>query len=163
VIPRCAVAHRVLSVAGAVCVLTVACGGSPERLTSRQYRGQASTHCETLKDASNELREAQAPSAVGKTVTRYLHGAADRLRELVDGLRELEPPESFETDADEMVRLLGSYAEGLDDLAARVRPGDTLQVTFEQNQKLVERLNGVAGDVTSLVTRLELTGCILSA
>ena len=58
--------------------------------------------------------------------------------------------------------LLDEYAGGLDDLAGRVRPGDTLRTTFERNAKLVERLNGAAAQATTLVTRLELTGCMLS-
>jgi hypothetical protein len=58
--------------------------------------------------------------------------------------------------------LLGEYAAGLDDLAGSVRGGDTLQATFDRNMGLVRRLNGAAAQATSLVTRLELTGCILS-
>jgi hypothetical protein len=95
-------------------------------------------------------------------VTRFLRGAAGGLRDLVDGLDALEPPASLESDADELVALLGEYAAGLDDLAGSVRGGDTLQATFDRNMGLVRRLNGAAAQATSLVTRLELTGCILS-
>ena len=160
--PRRAVACRALVAALAIGLLAVACAGSAERLSVPEYRKRASTHCETLEDASNELRKAQQPSATGKTVTQFLHRAADRLRDLVQGLDGLEPPAALETDADELVGLLDDYADGLDELADSVGPGDTLVATFEKNTQLVQRLNGVAGNATSLVTRLELTGCMLA-
>lgn len=152
-----------LAVASAVGVLAVACGGGTERLSAREYRSKASARCEQLKDAGDELRRAQEPSAVGATVARFLDRAADRLRDLVRGLDDLEPPRASERDAAELLDLLDEYAAGLDELAGRVSPGDTLGRTFEQNQELVQRLNGVAGEATTLVTRLDLTGCILTS
>jgi hypothetical protein len=156
------VVRRLLSAAFGCVLLAVACGGGAQRLSASDYRTQASTQCEQLKDASDELAKAQDPSATGATVTRYLQGAADGLRELVDGLDSLEPPASLETDADELVGLLDEYATGLDELAGSVRGDDTLQATFARNTELVRRLNGAAAQATSLVTRLELSGCVLS-
>jgi ABC-type transporter Mla subunit MlaD len=144
------------------CIVLAACGGGTDRLSASEYRSKASTRCDELKDASDELANARDPSATGATVTRFLRGAADGLRELVDGLDALEPPESLEPDADELVSLLGEYADGLDELGGSVRDGDTLQATFGRNMQLVQRLNGAASQATSLVTRLELAGCILS-
>jgi uncharacterized phage infection (PIP) family protein YhgE len=156
------VVRRLFPAAFGCVLLAVACGGDAQRLSATDYRTQASTQCEQLKDASDELAKAQDPSATGATVTRYLQGAADGLRELVDGLDSLEPPASLETDADELVGLLDEYATGLDELAGSVRGDDTLQATFARNTELVRRLNGAAAQATSLVTRLELSGCVLS-
>jgi hypothetical protein len=156
------VIRRVLLVASGCALLAVACGGDTKPLSASGYRATASTQCEQLKDASDELARAQDPSATGATVTRFLRGAADGLRELVDGLDALEPPASLESDADELVSLLGEYADGLDELAGSVRAGDTLQATFDRNMQLVQRLNGAAAQATSLVNRLELSGCMLS-
>jgi hypothetical protein len=154
--------RAVLTAALALAMLAAACGGGTDRLTAADYRAEASAQCEQLRDASDELAKAQEPSATGATVTRYLRGAADGLRELVAGLDALEPPASLESETDELVALLGEYAEGLDDLAGSVRGGDTLQATFARNTQLVRRLNGAAAQATSLVTRLELSGCMLS-
>lgn len=154
--------RRAIAVAAACALLAVACGSTTDRLSASDYRSKASTRCEQLKDASDELAKAQDPSATGATVTRFLRGAADGLRELVDGLDALEPPTSLQPDADELVSLLGVYADGLDELAGSVRGGDTLQATFDRKMQLVQRLNGAAAQATTLVNRLELSGCVLS-
>jgi hypothetical protein len=153
---------RAAAVAIGVGALVAACGGGSDPLSASEFRSKASTHCARLKDASDELAKAQAPSATGKTVSGFLRGAADGLRSLVDGLDGLEPPKKLERDADALVSLLDEYAGGLDELAGRVRPGDTLRTTFERNAKLVQRLNGAATQATTLVTRLQLAGCMLS-
>lgn len=137
--------------------------GESERLSGTEYRKRAGDHCATLEDASNELRKAQSPDRTGRDVARYLRRAADGLRDLVQSLDGLSPPETFEADADQLVSSLDEYAEGLDGLADRVRPGETLQATFDRHAKLVTRLNGVASRATGLVSRLGLTGCILSS
>ena len=145
-----------------VAPLTVACSDDPTHLNAAQYRSRAGAHCQTLKDASVELRRAQVPSATGPEVRKYVHSAADRLRELVRRLDDLEPPRTLAADAGKLVRLLDGYADGLDTLARRVGPTDTLMVAFRKNQDLVERLNQDAADATTLVTRLGLTDCLLS-
>jgi hypothetical protein len=160
---RASVARRAVAVALGIAALGGACGGGgADPLSASGYRSKASTQCAQLKDASDELAKAQAPGATGATVKRFLHGAAARLRDLVEGLDGLEPPESLRSDADDLVNLLDEYAGGLDELADRVRSGDTLAATFDRNAQLVQRLNGAAAQATTLVTRLQLAGCILS-
>jgi len=155
-------ARRVVAMLIVVASLLVACSDGEPRLRASEYRTRASAHCQTLKDASTELRKAQVPSATGTTVERYVHRAAERLRDLVHSLDALEPPRALERDADELVDLLDGYADGLDRLSTRVGPDDTLIETFEKNPRLVERLNRDAREATALVTRLELSGCLLS-
>ena len=134
-----------------LCGAAAACGGGgTDRLSASDYRSKASTHCEQLKDASDELAKAQDPSATGATVTRFLRGAADGLRELVDGLDGLEPPASLEPHADELVGLLGDYADGLDELAESVQrwrhpPGD---VRPQHGARAATQRRGGSGDVT---------------
>jgi hypothetical protein len=157
-----ALARRTVAVALVVGPLAVACSDDPTRLSASQYRTRAGEHCQTLKDASEELRRAQAPGATGRTVRKYVHGAADELRVLVQHLDDLDPPRALERRADRLVELLAGYADGLDTLATRVGPDDTLTATFQKHQQLVQRLNHDAADATALVTRLGLTDCLLS-
>lgn len=149
---------------GLVAFLTIGAtyaGGDGDRLTRAQYLERAGKQCDKLHDASNELGKAQAPGATGKRVTRYLHKAADRLGDLVDGFDGLTPPQKLEADHDELVDVLEGYAEGLDTLADRVKRGQTMRAALEKNQDLVARLNGIAERSTALVTELGLTRCLL--
>jgi hypothetical protein len=152
-----------VAVAAAVVFLAGSCGGGDEsRLSRAQYTKRASEHCKTLEEASTRKRLAQAPDATGATVSRSLRGAADGLRDLVDGLEGLTPPEAYARDADELVRILGEYADGLDDLAADVGPQQTLGDASAAHPNRIDHLNGIADRATGLVTRLGLTDCLLS-
>jgi hypothetical protein len=157
-----AIAHGVIAVALAVGVVVAACGGEKTRLSASEYRRQAGESCETLKDASTELAKAQEASATGPKVTRYVGAASDRLRDLVGQLDGLDPPRALAHDAGRLVDLLGGYASGLDQLARKVGPRDTLTDTFRKNQRLVTKLNRDAGAATALVAKLRLTDCLLS-
>jgi hypothetical protein len=80
----------------------------------------------------------------------------------VGGLDGLTPPEAYQGDADELVRILGEYADGLDDLAADVGPRQTLGDASATHPRQIDHLNGIADRATGLVTRLGLTDCLLS-
>ncbi len=145
-------------------MLAASCGGSDEtRLSRAQYTKRAGAHCATLREASTRKRLAQAPDARGATVSTSLREAADGLRDLVTGLDGLTPPEALEGDADELVRILREYADGLDDLAADVGPQQTLGDASSSHPKQIDHLNAIADRATGLVTRLGLTDCLLSS
>jgi hypothetical protein len=137
-------------------------GDDGERLTKAEFVARATKHCDKLLDASNDLRQAQAPGATGRRLTNFLHTAADGLGDLVEGFDALHPPKKLEADTEELVDVLDGYAEGLDTLADRVKRGQTFRVVLEKNPDLVSRLIVSAERATGLVTRLGLTGCLLS-
>jgi len=150
--------------AGVVAAVLASCGGGDEsRLSRAQYTKRASEHCATLEEASTRKRLAQAPGATGATVSKSLHEAADGLRDLVRGLDGLTPPEALEGDADELVRILDEYADGLDALADDIGPRQTLGDASATHPDQIDHLNAIADRATGLVTRLGLTACLLSS
>ncbi|MEX0665855.1 MAG: hypothetical protein WD598_13955 [Acidimicrobiia bacterium] len=150
------------AVAGAlVAGFTLASCGGQARLTIAEFTNTANQECASLKDASDEFRKAQDPSFTGEEVATFVHRVADRLRGLVENLDELAPPEEMETDVDELLGVLGDYADGLDELADATGPGQTFQGVLQEQTDIVNRLNGLAPRATVLVSELSLVSCIL--
>lgn len=145
---------------GAAVVLT-ACGGSDPPLSRAEFTDRVNAECEALKQASDDFREAQNPDAEGAEVTRFLGRASDRLRDLVDNLEGLVPPDVIADDVDELKGLLGDYADGLEEIGSNVGSRQTLQNALNESSALVERLNRYATEVFDVVARLGLTGCVL--
>lgn len=145
---------------GAALVLT-ACGGDPP-LSRADFTDRVNAECETLKEASDDFRKAQDPGAEGAEVTRLLGRASNLLRDLVDNLEEIVPPDVIADDVDRLIGLLGDYADGLDEIGSKVKKGQTLQGALNESSGLVERLNRYATDVFDVVARLGLTGCVLT-
>ncbi len=137
-------------------------GGGGARLGEGAYRKQAGAQCTKLAAASEELGLAQAEGAAGEEVQGYVEGAADGLREMTEALGSLRPPEALESDADDLIELLDDYADGLDDLASRVEPGQGLTDALNAAPELVARLNRFSERATNLVVTLGLDGCRLS-
>ncbi len=102
-------------------LLLGACSGG-ERLTRANFQERANKECEVLRKASDSFAKAQAPTARGDEVTKYLGAGADELRRLVERVDELAPPEEMEDGVDELLEVLGDYADGLDSWrSARIR------------------------------------------
>jgi tetratricopeptide (TPR) repeat protein len=144
-------------------VVFAACGGSEERLSTAEYERQANEECATLEEASEALRKAQEPDAVGAEVTKHLGTAADRLRELVDALGELTPPEAIEGEVDDLLDVLEQYADRLDELGESARANQTLQEVLDANTDEVLALNELAQTSSNLVETLGLAGCMLES
>jgi hypothetical protein len=144
-------------------VAFAACGGSEQRLSSAEYERRANEECATLQEASEALRKAQDPDAVGAEVTEHLGTAADRLRALVDALGELTPPEAIEGDVDDLLDVLGQYADNLDELGEDAGPDQTLQAVLDANTDEVVALNELAQTSSNLVETLGLAGCRLES
>lgn len=139
-----------------------ACGGET-RLGIREFTTLANQECASLRSASNDFRKAQDPAFTGDQVTRFVHRVAERLRTLVEHIDALAPPESLEADVDELLDVLGQYADGLDELGGRTDPGQTFQGVLEESTGVVNRLNQLATRATLLVGELGLVDCILPA
>lgn len=152
--------------AALACVVAVglaACGGSEQRLTKAEYDRKANAECATLQQASEELAKAQEPGAVGAVVTAHLGAAADRLRDLVDALEELSPPEAVEDEVERLLDVLDQYADRLEDLGGLAGPDQTLQAVLDANTDEVVALNELAQRSSNLVETLGLTGCMLAS
>jgi len=153
-------------VVGAVCLgaLTLAaCGGGGERLSRPAFDREANEACVTLQDASESLRRAQEPDAVGADVTEHVASAAGHLRDLVDALGELTPPAAIESDVDDLLDVLEQYADRLEDLGERAGPQQTLQEVLDANSEAVAALNDLAQRSSNIVQKLGLTGCMLAS
>ena len=139
-----------------------ACSSEP-RLTRPAFQRRANAECGVLKAASEEFAKAQAPTAVGDDVARYLRAGAGELKKLVEQVDKLAPPENMQNGVDELLRELQDYADGLETLADRTGKGQSFQDVLDENPKVVGRLNKGAGRATTLVAELGLIGCVLPA
>ena len=159
--PRCR-PLEVATIAVVVALSVTACSGGGTPLGAKAFAKQANAQCAKLAAASEDLGLAQSEGAVGEEVQGYVEGAADRLRDLAEGLADLRPPESLESDTEELAAALGDYADGLDDIAASVDPGQGLTEALDSSPKLVARLNRLADRSSELVGVLGLDGCQLA-
>jgi len=154
----------VLGVLACVAVVAfAACGGGEQRLSAAEYERRANEECATLEEASEALRKAQEPDAVGAEVTEHLGTAADRLRELVDALGELTPPEAIEGEVDDLLDVLEQYADRLDALGESAGANQSLQAVLDANTDEVVALNELAQTSSNLVETLGLAGCMLES
>ena len=136
------------------------CRGA-ERLSIPEFTESANEECASLRQASDDFRQAQDPSFTGDDVADFVHKVSDRLRELVGNLDALAPPERIEPDVEELLGVLSDYADGLDELAAATGPGQTFQGVLQEQTGIVNRLNELAPRATVLVSELGLVSCIL--
>jgi hypothetical protein len=144
--------------------LLAACGGGdPTRLSKATYVRRANTECDMLKQASDDLAQAQSAGATGEQVRRYLNQAANSLADLAEGLDGLTPPAAMEGDADDLGSALADYGDGLRTLAGRVGANQTFTDTLGANQGIVRKLNRLAERATRLVATLGIDGCQLAA
>lgn len=141
-----------------------ACGGGDDgpRLSSTTFTKRANDQCAVLEDASNELRKAQEPDASGKKVTKFVADGAARLRDFVDKIDALAPPEAVEDDVDSLVETLDKYADGLNDLGEKTKEGESFRGVQEAHVKAVHRLNSLSAKANELVAKLGLVGCLPS-
>ena len=123
---------------------------------------RANAECATLAAASEELGHAQAEGAAGDEVRGYVEGAADGVRDLAGSLADLRPPDAFTRDNEALSVALERYADGLDEIASRVEPGQGLTEALAAAPGLVKRLNRLADQSTQLVVALGLDGCQLA-
>ncbi len=143
-------------------LVVAACGGGDEtRLSRARFDERANKECATLGVASESLRKAQEPGAVGPAVTKHLKAAAAKLDDLVDHLDELAPPESIESDVDELLDVLRQYADGLETLGERAGKDQTFRDVLSNNGDLVSELNDLAQRSSNVVEKLSLAGCML--
>lgn len=153
-----------MTVLGLVIVGAVGCGGGDDAkpLSRAEFTKRAEAECAVLGKASNELGKAESPNSVGKTVAAFVRGSAEGLRSFVSGFERIPPPAAIEKDASSLASVLGKYADGLESLADKVKPGQTFQDALQANGKIVDRLNSYAGKATNIVIKLELAGCVLT-
>jgi hypothetical protein len=143
-------------------LVVAACGGGDEtRLSRARFDERANQECATLGVASESLRKAQEPGAEGAAVTKHLKAAATKLGVLVDELDDLAPPESIESDVDELVDVLRQYADGLETLGESAEDGQTFRDVLSANSDQVTKLNDLAQRSSNLVQALGLSGCML--
>jgi hypothetical protein len=139
----------------------VGCSDTGPRLSRAGFAAQANKECTSLAQASDAFQSAQNPEFEGKQVQRFVHQVSDRFRELVQNIDELVPPEELEESVELLVTDLTAYADGLDELAERTKPGQSFTEVIQTSPKLVTRMNTIATEVTTTVGELGLVDCIL--
>ena len=110
-------------------------------------------------DAGNDLVAAQDPSAQGAQLSGYLHAAARVLRTHVNAIGQLVPPANLQGDVSRFVSALNSYADQLDALADRTRPGDTYEQLLTHSAPQVSSLNGLSDQANKIAAKLNFKDC----
>jgi hypothetical protein len=150
--------------AGIVVVIVglAACGGGSgggPSLTSAQLVTRVNAECLKLQQASNDLSNAQHPSAHGAVVARYLHAASSQLRARLQAIGALNPPASMSSQVNQFVTLLNRYADGLDALANRTGSGDTYSALLDRSTSQVNALNSLSDQANRIAVKLGFTNC----
>lgn len=154
---------RAVAVVVAAVTLLAACGGgggpAGKPLTDAQLVTRVDAECVQLAAAGNDLVAAQDPSAQGAQLSGFLHSAARVLRARVNDIGKLVPPTNLEGQVSQFVSLLNSYADQLDALAARTRPGDTYEVLLTRSGSLVSSLNNLSDQANKIADKLNFKDC----
>jgi hypothetical protein len=138
-----------------------ACSGGDDTALSRAaFTEKTNAECATLKTAGAELQAAVQTGATGQDLATYIGHSSAALRRLVDAVDALVPPEELQSDVDNLLSLIGDYADGLDELAGRVKPDQMFAELQSANVEMVTRLNKVSDRINSRITKLDLTGCV---
>ncbi len=154
--------RRALAAVMALTTVTVlgACGGDNGPPLSRAaFTKKANAECDSLRRASDDFHNAQQPGASGQEVATSLHDAAALLRQLVGNVERLVPPDAIAGEVDTLLGVLADYADGLDTLASRTKANQTFQNVLDDNVRIVNRLNTLAGRAGQIVVNLRLTKC----
>ena len=143
-------------------VLLAACGGGGPTgtpLTDAQLVARVNAQCVQIAAAGNDLVAAQDPSAQGAQLSGYLHAAARVLRTHVNTIGQLVPPASRQGDVSRFVSALSSYADQLDALADRTRPGDTYEQLLIHSASQVSSLNRLSDQANKIAAKLNFKDC----
>ena len=120
--------RSLLAVALAAAFGLAACGGG-DRLSKTDYVKQADATCrkyeKRLQPLERELTETQSPQAAAKVIDR----AIPVVREGVDELRDLKPPEDLEGRVDEWLDLNEKNTETLEKLRDAAKAGDEQKIS----------------------------------
>jgi hypothetical protein len=150
-------------VAVMVVALLAACGGgggpTGTPLTDAQLVTRVDAECVKLATAGNDLVAAQDPSAQGAQVSGYMHAAAKALRARVADIATLVPPANLQSDVSQFVSSLDSYADQLDGLADRTRPGDTYEALLTRSASQVNSLNSLGDQANKIAAKLNFKDC----
>jgi hypothetical protein len=126
-----------------------ACGGGGDgRLTASEYRSKADSIC---ADANKKLNSLGTPSTAAE-LRRLLKKARPTLKNAIDRLEALEPPESLESKADEWNSKNEALLQKYDELSKEKDIG-----RLQQKGQELARLNDEAN--TYARTQLGLTDC----
>jgi len=152
---------RAVATVAAVGLLAACGGGGPtgKPLTDAELIARVDAQCVQLAAAGNDLVAAQDPSAQGAQLSGYLHAAARVLRTHVNAIGQLVPPANLQGDVSRFVSALYSYADQLDALADRTRPGDTYEQLLTHSAPQVSSLNGLSDQANKIAAKLNFKDC----
>ncbi len=144
-----------------VALVLVACGGggSGKPLTTSQLVARVNTECNRLQRAGADLVNAQNASATGATVGSYLHRAASELRTRAQAIDALNAPDSLASQVHRFTGLLVRYADGLDALADRIKPGEGYSDLLNRSASAVDALNRLSDQANRMAVSLNFTSC----
>ena len=130
------------------------CGGSDEEpLTRQELVRQANALCQASNDRQAEFEEPKDIAGLAASV----EPARDDLRQTVDALGKLTPPDEVESDYTKLLEVLRDAEEQFDPLleAARKQDVNAVAAVVPKINELNEQANAISG-------RLGLTTCAQS-
>lgn len=137
-----------------------ACGGGGTPLSRADFTERANAACENLQEASDTLVTAQGEALIGEQLANRVSEAADGLAVFAEELDEPEPPTILADRVETLVGQIEEYADLLGQLADRTKPKQDYQALQNANPRLVEKLNDIAVETTSLIQELQFGGCL---
>jgi hypothetical protein len=129
--------------------LASACGGGGDRLSRQEYIRQADAVCKEyegkLEAYEGRLEQASSPKELGQVID----DAIPTVKDGVDALRELEPPENLEPKVNDWLELNDKNIETLEQLRDTATEGDPrkLRETVEKGDDNERRADELAREI----------------
>ncbi len=159
-----AVVAVVVAAGGSVALLT---GGGDDHpgptgpvLSRSAFTTRAEAICAAQATSVDPLTAAEDANDTGAAVGQGFRADSAAIRKLADSLARPNPPASMAGGMGKLVNALRDYADGLDELAGRVRSGQGVLDVFNANGSRVDALNRIAKSVGTTAIELGLLDCV---
>jgi len=148
------------ALASTALVALAACGGGGTPLSRADFTESANAACGNLAKSKDTLETAEGEALVGEKLANRVSDAADSLAAFAEELGEPEPPTILADRVETLVGEIEEYADLLGQLADRTKPKQDFPALQNANPGLIEKLNDIAVETTSLIQELQFGGCL---